>query len=339
VIRKAISIYEATKKFGWFRYNPKQCEVTLTLRCNAKCIHCYTPFNINKKDFLEEEIIKQIYTSYQNGARFLTLTGGEPTLFPNLNKIIYFSKKIGYKSILLNTNGIKLSDSNYFKSLTDVGLDIVKISLHSNVKDIHEKILGIKDSFNKTLKAIENAIKLGIFVEGNCVVTSLNYKTLPELFEFGAKEFGISNCAIFFHPKGNAYLNKELLKISYSEHIPYLKLALQKLLDYKITPSCHPLGNYLPCILPGYEHLIMDWEKDGKINEDLCYIDDENTKTIKEIQLNGRIKTKKCRKCIYFDKCVGFEKEYFETFGDKEFIPILKKTKPFALQSFYYPIT
>lgn len=333
---KGLTIEEAVEKFKWPKNNPIQCEINLTYRCNIRCIHCYN--KDRSTEINRYEAYKIIFDNYKRGARFLTITGGEPTLYSDLADVIYFAKKIGYKFILLNTNGILLSDYNLAKKLYESGLNIVKISIHSYKEHVHNNIVGCL-AYDRVIKAIENSIRVGFYVEANSVVTALNYKDLPGLTDFLTKEFGISTCMTFVHLYGNAKINRSKIALSYSEHIKYLKEALSIILNRKIKPSCHLLGNYVPCVLPGYEHLMMDWEdKLNNIKEDIFTSPSFEEKII-DICKKNRMKSKNCMNCIYYQRCIGFEIEYFNNVGEKEFTPIISPPKPFKLKSFYYTST
>ncbi len=48
-----------------------------------------------------------------------------------------------------------------------------------------------------------------------------------------------------------------------------------------------------------------------------------------------RMKGKNCKKCIYFKICAGFEKKYFEVYGDNEFKPLKSIAKSLPIAVFY----
>ena len=60
----------------------------------------------------------------------ICLSGGEPTLREDLELIISMVKRAG-KTAVLTTNGLRLSDLKYLRSLKKVGLDGALFSLDS----------------------------------------------------------------------------------------------------------------------------------------------------------------------------------------------------------------
>ena len=67
------------------------------------------------------------------------------------------------------------------KKAQQSGLSEILFSLHS-VNEIHDNLTGIKGSFDKILKSINNAKELGIKIRINAVVTNSNYKFIDNLY-------------------------------------------------------------------------------------------------------------------------------------------------------------
>jgi MoaA/NifB/PqqE/SkfB family radical SAM enzyme len=105
---------------------------------------------MNKNDF-KKLIEKYPYIEIFN------LSGGEPTLNPNLMSIISFLKKRG-KKILIGTNGLKTSDKAFLKNLENAGLDGLMLAFNSYSKKIEKKLRGI-NLIPSTINTIQNLKK------------------------------------------------------------------------------------------------------------------------------------------------------------------------------------
>ena len=104
-------------KKGIFR--PSSMHFAITDICNLNCSFCS-----NKKregnEFSFEEIKNILNTFRILGAKGVELTGGEPTIHPNINEIINYAKSINY-SIGIKSNGVEIKDhltEEAFKKLT-----------------------------------------------------------------------------------------------------------------------------------------------------------------------------------------------------------------------------
>ena len=135
----------------------------LQYECNNKCNWCYAPSEITSSkdkrfnDKKEDEFIDLIYGLH---AKKIILIGGEPSIYPNLERII---KKISNKGIRTSmvTNGRKLNDYSFVQKMGDAGLISLTVSIEGSNSLIHDSITKIQGSFYQTLKGIDNSIKYG----------------------------------------------------------------------------------------------------------------------------------------------------------------------------------
>jgi organic radical activating enzyme len=115
----------------------------ITNRCNISCKYCYSRCG-SRDDVIIDRAIEDIFTEakmYNRYAPFI-LTGGEPTTHPDFLEIIKRLSEIGETYFL--TNGIKLCDEGFLKSVIDQGIlgagNELKIGLsihrESNGRDI-----------------------------------------------------------------------------------------------------------------------------------------------------------------------------------------------------------
>jgi organic radical activating enzyme len=122
--------------------------VDVTGQCNIKCKYCYHDNSFGSR--LVENIIDEI-KYYSDKAPF-ALTGGEPTLHPDIIEIIDKSCEVGETWLL--TNGIKLADEVFFDKILNTGL-------------LHDGLLSIglsfhKESLGKDLEFVELCRKKGV---------------------------------------------------------------------------------------------------------------------------------------------------------------------------------
>lgn len=87
-------------------------EIELTRRCNLECIYCYNSSSRDPgmPDFDFELLKRVLREAYEYGIRSITYLGGEPTLHPEINEIIKFTKAIGMEEVVLYTNGTVMND-------------------------------------------------------------------------------------------------------------------------------------------------------------------------------------------------------------------------------------
>lgn len=138
--------------------------VSLTDRCNLRCIYCMPEDGIDKKyhkDILRfEEVEKIITASASLGIKKVRFTGGEPLILSGIEKLIAHTAAIpGIEDIAITTNGILLEDMA--DDLKESGLNRVNISLDTLKEDKFKKITRIGD-INKVFKSIEKCLSIGL---------------------------------------------------------------------------------------------------------------------------------------------------------------------------------
>jgi GTP 3',8-cyclase len=106
--------------------------ISLTDRCNYRCVYCMPETGVAwlpKGDLLTLNQIQAVARSAMqfHGIRRFKLTGGEPTLRPDLIDIVAMLKAEGAEDISLTTNGQRLQP--LLKPLHKAGLDRITISL------------------------------------------------------------------------------------------------------------------------------------------------------------------------------------------------------------------
>jgi MoaA/NifB/PqqE/SkfB family radical SAM enzyme len=328
-------------KFGWPLRRMKVCELTLSYDCNARCVFCYSSPELaawKGRDGLDfRKASGYLMSSYKTGARMVQFIGGEPTICEDLPKLIRLAAKIGYPAIQLVSNGLRLSDPDYARELVGAGLNTTLLSLHGDNAALHDRVTGIKGAFRKTLRAAENLLRLGGYLNIGTAVTGMNYKNLPRLIRLVTENFGIDSCHIVsMHYIGAAYKNRSRLRIAYKAQLPYVEEALRVFYGKVARPAFNLLSNYLPCLLPGRENVMSDW-KYPELDDDLFLPDAVyRDRMYGMITDNLRMKAPSCRTCVYYRACAGFEKEYFTLYGASEFKPLLSKPAPLGPGPVYF---
>jgi GTP 3',8-cyclase len=108
--------------------------ISVTDRCNFRCLYCMPAEGLQwlpKRDILTyEEITAIVRQLAPLGLRRLRITGGEPTIRPDLVRLIAMLKAVpGIEDIALSTNGVKLPE--LAQPLRDAGLERVNMSADS----------------------------------------------------------------------------------------------------------------------------------------------------------------------------------------------------------------
>ena len=204
-------------------------DLNVTNRCNFRCKHCAFDSGIIKMSELSlKELEKILKETKQLGGKRVDITGGEPLVRKDLEKIIRLCKKYKYKTELVtNASLLTLDKLKKFKKL---GLQGIAISLDGSNSETYNQIrCKNKQTFSKVIKNIKLAKKLSFYTKINTVVFQSNLLDLPNIAELCIKlkvdELGL----YYFTPVGRGNRTKQLAV----EPIAWLRFIRKKLKPFE----------------------------------------------------------------------------------------------------------
>jgi GTP 3',8-cyclase len=174
----------------------RDLRISVTDRCNFRCVYCM-PKEVYGRDhrFLDrrelltfEEIARVARIFVDSGVRKLRITGGEPLVRRDLERLIALLAELEVE-LTLTTNGSLLPQKA--KALADAGLSRVTVSLDS-LDDTQFRALNDVDfPVARVLEGIDAAAAAGLPVKVNAVVKR------------GANDDQIVPMAAFFRERGH----------------------------------------------------------------------------------------------------------------------------------------
>lgn len=150
----------------------RKLRISVTDKCNMKCIYCMPQHNIKwfeDKEILSFQEIVRITSIFADlGINKIRITGGEPLLRPYLENLITDLKKISkIKTISMTTNGMLLEEK--IDQLSSAGITSLNISLDTFSEERFKTLNGISN-LNRVIKGIQKARDLGLKIKINTVV-------------------------------------------------------------------------------------------------------------------------------------------------------------------------
>jgi radical SAM protein with 4Fe4S-binding SPASM domain len=162
---------------------PYRMDLALTYRCNEACPHCYVarPAHYSEMDTVSWKAV--LDRVWDVGIPHVCFTGGEATLRPDLVELVAYAQEKGLVAGLL-TNGRRLSDADYVRSLVAAGLDHVQITLESHDAAIHDEMVGVQGAWEETVAGIRNSVDADVYLMTNTTLTDLNVPVIEETLDF-----------------------------------------------------------------------------------------------------------------------------------------------------------
>lgn len=165
---------------------PYRMDLALTYRCSNECSHCYNARSRRYPEMSTEEWKQALDRLWDAGIPHVVFTGGEPTLRSDLPELVAYAEKNG-QITGINTNGRKLKNADFVKSLVDAGLDHIQITLESHDASVHDSMVAGIGAWEETVAGITNALTSRLYVMTNTTLLTPNAPNIRHTLEFLAK--------------------------------------------------------------------------------------------------------------------------------------------------------
>ncbi len=153
----------------------RDLRISVTDRCNFRCVYCM-PKEVYGRDhrFLErrellsfEEIARVARTFVATGVQKIRITGGEPLVRRDLERLIELLAPLGAE-LTLTTNGALLPAKAQL--LADAGLNRITVSLDSLDNATFQALNDVDFPVERVVEGIDAAVAAGLPVKVNAVI-------------------------------------------------------------------------------------------------------------------------------------------------------------------------
>ena len=280
-----------------------------TIHCNQDCSFCSaneTTENVFKDS---GEMLRRIARMARSGVKYVSFSGGEPTLSRDLVHYIRAASRLGIEDIELVTNGVLLDGPEKVRPLVEAGLNKAFVSLHAHDELLSRRATAKIGDWERSVRAIHAMVDAAMDVDVNHVITSANYPYLPRFADFVSATWGgrVGISFAFVTPQFKALENAALMP-RISEVMPYLRQAM-RLLESR---GCHFTIGSRQGIPPCFLGEFAPWSDFVKMAPQ-ALSDDEPQKA----------RGPQCDGCRFSALCVGLWKPYAARYGFDELVPVL----------------
>lgn len=160
----------------------------ITRACNMSCPICYADAGGEASDPMPLGTVRELGRRIrENGGRLVSLTGGEPTVHPDLPEIVrLLSRECKLKPVIA-TNGLKLArDLSYCRTLKQAGLHKIQLQFDTFDNETYRAMRGRSDVTEK-LDVIENVRTAGLRCGFFTTACNLNIHELGAIVDLAVR--------------------------------------------------------------------------------------------------------------------------------------------------------
>lgn len=295
--------------------------------CNHNCFFC--PCG-NKKERIgrvsENTLIDAIdYAVNHHGINGITVSGGEPTLHPGFRNILRHCNDLNLQVAVL-TNGEnfykKEKAAELFRGVECRSVQIIT-ALHSFKAPVHEKLNGVKGSFNRTVEGLKNLMDMGISVSVKQIVCRQNYEDMPEFVDFAVDVFG-KDIGLEFTGMDFCGMDRDHMKevaVGFREIGKMLEKALDRVDLYRTTRHAFPqvMVTDMPLcsVDPFYWRYFLASSKKGTASYAMPEAAGNKIRQLEDLEGDCGTYYNACSTCLMNEQCPGVWRTTAEFFSDE----------------------
>jgi uncharacterized radical SAM superfamily Fe-S cluster-containing enzyme len=225
----------------------------ITEKCNLTCPTCFAgsspqhSWMMSVEEFTEK--LDRLLGNGKNDADMVQISGGEPTIHPDLERMVEICFERRMSKIYINTNGIKLAtDPDLAKRLAaiDAGRDRLQFYLQFDgfQDSTYAQIRGAKGLMPLKRKAMDNATQAGLYVLPVMTVTrGINLHEIGEVFQM-VQDYHPRMNTLMLQPAfySGRYENDQSDRLTLAEvaHEVVEQTGLFSIEDFGPIPCSHP---------------------------------------------------------------------------------------------------
>lgn len=164
---------------------PITAQLELTYKCNLLCSFCYNAPQ-ERPELNGAQWIDAIRKCRGAGSVYVIVTGGEPMVHRDFWEIAEAVRSEGLV-LKVYTNGVLLADADRAKRFAELMPFETEISLHGATSNVHDRLAGIRGSFDKIVEGLGHLSRHGVKVTIKTPITRLNQHQLADVEKLGAR--------------------------------------------------------------------------------------------------------------------------------------------------------
>lgn len=182
-----------------FQHSPFVVFYELTQACDLVCKHCRAcARSARALDELDTRLARQLLEQLVTFPKppLLVLTGGDPLKRPDVYELVEHGVGLGL-DVAMTPSATPLVTTDALQRLHDAGLHRLALSLDGADAATHDAFRGVPGSFDRTLKILAEARRIGLPLQVNTTIARLNVHQVDALAEL-LMDCGIVLWSVFF---------------------------------------------------------------------------------------------------------------------------------------------
>ncbi|MBL9028337.1 MAG: radical SAM protein [Myxococcales bacterium] len=287
-------------------------DVVLGYDCNLGCSYCTITPAMRRRALPTARVAAALSEAFDAGYRDVAFTGGEPTIFEDLPRLVRLARSLGYEHVKVASNGLRYAHEPYLDLLVRSGVDRFHVSVHAPSDAAYDATVRREGAAALRQRAIEALVRRDLDPTADLILKEDTYREvgawIASLHALGVRRFALWLLSLTDQA---ANLGYELPRMT--DVAPHVVQAFDaaRAGDYEVV-SLH-----LPrCLLPGYEEHVRHPGSDR-----VRVITPDDTFELSGSRLSGGSFPEACAPCRFRSRCCGLRADYAARHGTAEVRP------------------
>ncbi len=277
--------------------------------CNLACDYCTISPAMRARALSAGRIAAALMEGRRDGFERLSITGGEPTIRPDLIGIIRRARELGFADIKLQTNGLLLGAGDNLNRLVEAGVTRFHVSIHTHEPAAYDAMVARAGAWPHMVAGLRALLERGLPTVADVILTCA---TLPRLDAAVRWLHGIGVRAI------------HLWFVSLTDHnrtniasMPRMTEATPIMREAFAFGRAHAMdirSLHVPRCLLGEDHGHA-WDPAA---EGVRVVSPDATFELRTSKLTGQRHVPACAGCAFEQSCPGLRDDYLARYGDAE---------------------
>lgn len=298
--------------------------------CNNRCVFCVSGQRTAMREAFPlpaAPVLDRLREARAQGITKVTLLGGEPTLQPEFMEVLRGAVALGFKEIVIFTNGVKTARDAFVGEILETGGDFTwRLSFQGATLLAHEQTTKKLGSFLRLKETLANLHRRAQRITVNMCVVRSNYASVPAfpalLLPFGVRQLHLD----MMRPLDSGVRTEEELRGTlprYPEMVPALTAMIEGF-EAAAPGFDVNIGNLPYCVAPG----LAPWiHHDGETTFTVSVNDHDALSAPEDkyrTKRRDKVKAPRCAGCVFDAQCSGFFDTYERFYGLDDLRPVTR---------------
>ncbi|MCA9606959.1 MAG: radical SAM protein, partial [Myxococcales bacterium] len=137
-------------------------DVILGYDCNLACTYCTISPAMRARALTTERVARAMKDARSRGYEDVSFTGGEPTIRGDLLSLVRYAKKLGFRDVKVQSNGLLFASRANAERLVEAGVSTFHVSIHTHDEAAYDRMVRRPGSWPLMRDGLASLVALGV---------------------------------------------------------------------------------------------------------------------------------------------------------------------------------